>query len=484
MDNIKNWIYKNKYILFAIFSFLLFMTFIKPFDSDTYWHLKTGEWILSNGIPKSDPFSYWGGNFVAHEWLFDILIYLLYSFVGYKGFIFVNFAVIGIILYISMKLAEKKMNDNGLIFLIAPFFIVYGAGFLVMRPQLFSTLFLCIEIYLLENKKHYWLLPIMTVLLVNIHGGMSILMLVIYLIYLLFDIYERIPNLNKKEIIKDIVWLFAIMVALVVSPYGFECVAYGSKMPDYVKSMITEFFPLVKSSDEILIVCLLIFPLACMAYSKKTKAVDICMMSMGIISSIIWIRLLIVLIPIYLIYGIPAINDTLEDVCSKFVKKKKRKINYIKILNIFTILLTVFLCIFVVINVFSVSLEKYENEEREVVCAPTIIKNYIEENNIDVENNIMFNNYNFGGYFIFNDIPVFIDGRVDAYTKEYGSPDIAPDVFDMIHAKNNTLELIDKYNIKYFALCTNDMLTNYLLSNNLVDILIQDSNYIFLELRK
>ena len=53
MKRIKNLI-NNKYALFAIFFFLFFMTFIKPFDSDTYWHLKAGEWILSNGFKIID----------------------------------------------------------------------------------------------------------------------------------------------------------------------------------------------------------------------------------------------------------------------------------------------------------------------------------------------------------------------------------------------------------------------------------------------
>ena len=40
----------------------------------------------------------------------------------------------------------------------------------------------------------------------------------------------------------------------------------------------------------------------------------------------------------------------------------------------------------------------------------------------------LFNDYNFGSYLLFNDIPVFIDSRADLYTKQFNGLDY--DIFD------------------------------------------------------
>ena len=53
-------------------------------DTDTWWHLKTGEYILQNGeIPQTDIFSHtrlgesWRGASVG--WLMQTSLYLIYS---------------------------------------------------------------------------------------------------------------------------------------------------------------------------------------------------------------------------------------------------------------------------------------------------------------------------------------------------------------------------------------------------------------------
>src|SRR4051794_140107 len=53
-------------------------------DPDFGWHLRTGQYILSHGIPKTDPFSYTMPNFpfVDHAWLTDIALFVLNMQVG------------------------------------------------------------------------------------------------------------------------------------------------------------------------------------------------------------------------------------------------------------------------------------------------------------------------------------------------------------------------------------------------------------------
>jgi hypothetical protein len=59
-------------------------------DGDTYWHLASGAWMLSHGaVPHVDPFSFTHGGqpWVAHEWLSEIVMTLVYRAAGWTGFV-------------------------------------------------------------------------------------------------------------------------------------------------------------------------------------------------------------------------------------------------------------------------------------------------------------------------------------------------------------------------------------------------------------
>src|SRR5277367_1884167 len=57
-------------------------------DGDTFSHLATGEWIIANGAPpRADPFSHSmpGAQWVAHEWLSEVLLSLAFHLGGWSG---------------------------------------------------------------------------------------------------------------------------------------------------------------------------------------------------------------------------------------------------------------------------------------------------------------------------------------------------------------------------------------------------------------
>src|SRR5215472_4261043 len=57
-------------------------------DSDTGWHIRTGEWILKNHrIPATDLFSFmmFGQPWFAWEWLSDLAMAAIHSHFGLSG---------------------------------------------------------------------------------------------------------------------------------------------------------------------------------------------------------------------------------------------------------------------------------------------------------------------------------------------------------------------------------------------------------------
>ena len=140
----------------------------------------------------------------------------------------------------------------------------------------------------------------------------------------------------------------------------------------------------------------------------------------------------------------------------------------------------VFIGVLIVLFGFNISNISLGKMEKNSVIAPEIITNYIKENNIDIVNNVMFNHYNFGGYFVYHHPKVFIDGRADVYMKEFGSPDVFPDYNDILNLEPNAEELIKEYNIRYFAVYKGYDFYNYLLENGATE-LISDEQYALLE---
>ena len=144
-----------------------------------WWHLATGRYIVETGvIPQTDPFSYTaaGQPWVAHEWLAEIGMFLLYRSGGYLAMV-VCFASL---ITLTYWLALRTLRTLG-IGLPASVCITFWIAFMSMagwhvRPQAFSYLFFSFFLYLLirarsHNDRRLWLLPLTMVVWVNLHGG-------------------------------------------------------------------------------------------------------------------------------------------------------------------------------------------------------------------------------------------------------------------------------------------------------------------------
>ena len=66
-------------------------------DPDVWWHLRTGQLILQNhAVFHSDPYSFtkFGQPWVNHEWLSDVIIFVVYRTAGWAGLIVVFAAIV------------------------------------------------------------------------------------------------------------------------------------------------------------------------------------------------------------------------------------------------------------------------------------------------------------------------------------------------------------------------------------------------------
>ena len=78
----KSFFRKNKtafLIVFFLSSLVLFFLLTMRIDPDYFWHIKAGEYMFKNGILRKDIFSWIvkGKYWMSHEWLFEVIIYVL-----------------------------------------------------------------------------------------------------------------------------------------------------------------------------------------------------------------------------------------------------------------------------------------------------------------------------------------------------------------------------------------------------------------------
>ena len=148
-------------------------------DCDTGWHIRTGEWILQNGrIPDRDIFSFTkaGQPWFAWEWLWDAIFGWMHQRWGLVAVVMVSLLAISTASALLYRMTRRKCPNVLIAFGVTFLAIASSSIHWLARPHLFTILFLVVFYWLLErvrdgNVRLLWLLPPLTVLWTNLHGG-------------------------------------------------------------------------------------------------------------------------------------------------------------------------------------------------------------------------------------------------------------------------------------------------------------------------
>lgn len=86
-------------------------------DTDTWWHLSAGDWIVSHGsVPHADPFSWTfaGKPWVAHEWLSEVVMSRAYALGGWPGLMLLTAAAFAAGIGLLARAAAKHVGGLAL----------------------------------------------------------------------------------------------------------------------------------------------------------------------------------------------------------------------------------------------------------------------------------------------------------------------------------------------------------------------------------
>ena len=127
-------------------------------DSDTGWHIRTGELVLqTHAAPRSDPFSHtmFGQQWFAWEWLADVLLAALHNWRGLAGVvggaIFVLLAS-----YAALYWLMVNRDADPLIALVVTVFgAIVSISHWLARPHLLSIALMIVWCALVENYRRH-----------------------------------------------------------------------------------------------------------------------------------------------------------------------------------------------------------------------------------------------------------------------------------------------------------------------------------------
>jgi len=209
-------IYDHCYLFYIIFlicyiSYYLFQWPIYAGDTDLWYHLNGGRYILEHGtIPKDSSFFSFiepPREWVDYYWLFQVIVYKIYTFYGYYGLVFLRAlilmaTILTIYLVLNRDFKTKPHIYTAVAFSLFVLFLI--PRFQLIRPHMFTYLFIVLFIYIFELRPKYVpVLPVISILWINLHGIVYPVMVIITLAYLIeFFINKKIEkkHLEKKEL--------------------------------------------------------------------------------------------------------------------------------------------------------------------------------------------------------------------------------------------------------------------------------------------
>lgn len=480
--------------------FLAFTTFlvicVTPFkikSYDMWWHLKSGEWIIKNGkIPTTDIFSWYGMSnhfsWTAHEWLTDVTYFGIYKFFNFQGLLIFTYLLWFAVFFMFASRYKDSMKHN--FSLSCLWFLLFACSNIFsfyVRPQSISFLLLSIQYlilldYIEGNQDRLILIPLISLLIVNFHGGIAISSFIMIFLIIITNAFNieigkiKSTKLESRKLIKLVKTLILTILISFINPIGYKALTYpfltmkNTFFMNYISEWASADFH--SSNGLILVIFFMLNIFAMLLANKKIKLQHLCIFILYFYSSLKYSRML----PYFIFYTTPIYFYYLEDIDLKRIiqnlriykmnKIKENKNREIKSEALTKIIILIMCFIFSVIYYPQRKDDFYNPISKEIypVEGIEILKKYHPQK--------LYNHYNLGGYLIFTlhdeGIFPFIDGRADLFAHK-GQIDHSTVFEDYIKVNNvaeNTNKILKIYDIDSIFTLKDSPLTQYLKVNN------------------
>lgn len=409
------------------------------------------------------------------HWLYDVIIYLIYSFSGFAG-IYISTVILASVLGILVYYINNKLSKNNFISLVVTLLVLYLLkDFIAARAQLATFIFFTLTIFFIEmfvnTKKKKYLIPliIIPILIANLHVAVWPFYFILFLPYIAEWLLSFIIEL---DIIVRIKIIFA-MIKEKLTKKEEKKIELNKKIEKLYKKIDEDEINLQKRREKpykirieknktikwlfiIFIITIftgLLTPLADVPYTYLAKTMqgnttenisehlplvlinnkNIMIVMTMFLSILIFTDTKIKLRDLFMLVGLVLLSFMSRRQTSMlilignfiFVKLAVEMINkydnktYKKIQDFMTGILGQVISVILILCISLLMLKPKMNDKFvDENSYPVKACDFILEN-LDVNNIKLYNEYNYGSYLIYRGIPVFIDSRADLYSPEF-----------------------------------------------------------------
>jgi hypothetical protein len=377
-------------------------------DQDPFWHIAVGRWILEHGaVPHRDLFSHSmpGAPWVAHEWLSEAFIALIFDHFGWAGLVVLVAAVFAAALTL---LAVYLQRDLAAVPTLAATFGAWGLclGHLHARPHVFGLPLLVIWFATLdraraERRAPPWPMAALMALWANLHGGF-VLGLALAALLAAEAIFEAPDGVRLRTAARWGAFGALSLLAALATPNGFAglTLPFSLARMDFALSTIGEWKSPNFQHLQPLELWLLLGLVGAMTFGLKfplTRTAIVLALLHLALSHLRFAEALGLLAPLVLA---PALAAQLPAWRSEpaGAAAKTRHLTSLAAAAVIAVAATAFVRIGVT------------NESNRF--APTAAVDFVRRQSIAGP---VFNDYKFGGYLIYSGFRPFVDGRADMY---------------------------------------------------------------------
>ena len=423
----------------AVYVFLLIYGSVLLGDSDTYWHIAVGRWILDQGaLPHADIYSFTknGEPWISSSWLAQVLYALAYDSAGWAGPVMLAAASIASAFALFAFVLASRVPARYAI-AVALWVLLLSVSHMFARPHVLVLPLMIAWVHGLlraseqREPPSFWLLPLLA-LWANLHGGFVFGLALIAPIAL-----DALWNAEKAQRLRVAIrWaLFAVaaLAACCVTPYGWNSILASRKILDLgeLLHLIYEWMPVDFGHFGPFEGCILASIAAALYYGVKLNPPRILLL-LGLLhmalSHVRNVEIFALLAPLVV----------LTPLSSQFALQGAGLSR-----NGFTAISAVMLAAVLAASswAFAAIRPPAPPANQTPVAAVEVLKQHGARR--------ILNDLPFAGYFISRGIPVFVDGRAELYGEAF-----VMDYYRAMQLKdvNVLLDLLRRYDIDAVAL--------------------------------
>lgn len=421
-----------------VYVFFLGMGDVMLRDTDTWWQIKIGQWILEHrALPYNDIYSFsrTGEAWISSSWLSQVLFALVYEPSNWSGAVILTSLAIGATAAIFVYLLEPYLGPVRAFLLVIPL-LWMSAGHFLARPHMLALpVMLAFVGGLLaaadRRTAPSWLLLPLMALWANFHGGFVLGLVLIGPIGLDAVVYAD----RKDRFALAARWALFGLAAIAAScctPYGSDTLLGATKILSLGKllSLISEWMP------------------ADFGSFSTFEAALLGLMAVGYSSELVlpWTRILLLLgltwAALTHVRNIEVFALLTPLVVAKPVAEHLRLTRAVGQQARSSLVITAIAALAIVTAGWGIT-RSYATPDRYAFSganSPSAAVDLLERRHAQR----IFSTAGIGGYLITRNIKTFIDGRAELYGEQF-----VLDYFDAVEGKNveTLLRLLETYRI-------------------------------------